>query len=200
MLPAIYTLQRMKQLTYVTANPIKFDLGDIVCKQNGITLVQKKLDIEEIQSLDGEYVARHKAAQAYELLQQPVIITDDSWDIPGLNGFPGTYMQAINTWFTPEDWLRLTLTLQDRRIILRQILVYQDAKQQKLITIDVEGKMLDHVSGTSEYPSLTITSFDGTDTSSAVRKGEKGSYTGDRHTVWHDFVVWLDKQALARKT
>jgi non-canonical purine NTP pyrophosphatase (RdgB/HAM1 family) len=182
----------MKKLIYVTGNDVKFHLGSTVCGENNIQLKQTKLEIEEIQSQDGEHVARHKASEAFRLLNTLVVITDDTWVIPALNGFPGTYMQAINTWFSAEDWLRLTLPLDDRRIILRQILVYQDDSEQKLFTVDVEGTMLKEIRGESPYPSLMITSFDNSNDSVARQKGNGEAYTGHRRTAWHDFADWYN--------
>jgi len=42
----------------------------------GIKLNHSDLDLDEIQSVDVEEVAIHKAKQAYELLKEPVIVED----------------------------------------------------------------------------------------------------------------------------
>lgn len=181
----------MQNVVFVTGNPVKFRLGERVCLANGFELNQKELDITEIQSLDGNAVARHKAEQAYKILQKPIIITDDTWLIPGLNGFPGTYMQAINTWFSSEDWLRLTKPLKDRRSILRQILVYQDAKQQKLFSRDIEGRLLKEIHGASaEYPVLAVVAFDDSGKSSAEQLALRKPFPLLDETVWDDFAPW----------
>ncbi len=164
-----------------------------VCERHGINLAQKKLDIIEIQSEDPETVARDKAAKAYTAIQRPVIITDDSWAFLGLKGFPGPYMHSINEWFTPEDFLRLTLMLQDRRIVLTQCLVYDDGEQQKVFISKTEGKLLKEIRGTSAYPSHTIMALQG---DNGLSIAEAYARTANKSTrasaqVWHDFIAWV---------
>jgi len=184
----------MHNLHFVTGNEIKFRLADTVCRRFNVNLEQVALDIPEMQADDGEPVARDKALRAFELLQKPVVVTDDSWIIPGLNGFPGPYMKFMNNWFTPEDWLRLTGSLEDRRIILRQIAVYQDADQQKVFTVDIEGLLLDEIRGQSKYSHNTIFSMDNGEHSDAELDmlGKTGS--DHRKTVWHEVAAWIQEQ------
>lgn len=165
-----------------------------MCEPHGITLQQTKLDIQEIQAETGEPVARDKAAKAFTALGKPLVVSDDSWMIPGLNNFPGPYMKSMNDWFSPEDWLRLTKDLADRRIILRQIVVYQDGDGQQLFTADISGVLLSEIRGTSPYPHSTITSFDGGKTSNAEYH-EKGEAAAQHHrNVWHDFTEWYAEE------
>lgn len=184
------------QLPYVTGNSVKFNLAQSMLRDFGVTLEQIKLDIPEMQAEEGEPVARNKATQAFELLQKPVIVSDDFWLIPGLNNFPGPYMKSMNAWFTAKDWLRLTDPLQDRRIILRQVAVYQDATQQKLFSVDVEGMLLHEIRGTSPYAHSSIISFDGGKTSSAEthERNHSESSVRNHHNVWHELGLWLTKR------
>jgi non-canonical purine NTP pyrophosphatase (RdgB/HAM1 family) len=181
------------QFPYVTGNTVKFNLAAGMLRDFGITLEQVKLDIPELQSEEGEVVARNKAMQAFELLQKPVIISDDFWLIPGLNNFPGPYMKSINAWFTPEDWLRLTDPLEDRRIILRQVAVYQDVDGQKMFSVDVEGLLLHEIRGKSPFAHSSIMSFDGGKTSSAEthERANAESSVRNHHNVWHELGEWL---------
>lgn len=79
----------MKSILYVTGNPVKFRTATTICKKYGLTIERLSMDIPEIQAHDGETVARDKALRVFEEMQKPIIISDDSWIIPGLNGFPG---------------------------------------------------------------------------------------------------------------
>jgi inosine/xanthosine triphosphate pyrophosphatase family protein len=180
----------MKELAYVTGNAIKFLQGKAACEAFGIALTQTGADIIEIQANTGEPVARDKAQKAFEQLGKPLVISDDSWSIPGLKGFPGPYMKDINEWFTPQDFLRLTSELKDRRIILRQIVVYQDAHVQKLFSFDIEGMLLKDARGMSKYPHSYITSFDGGKTSSAEHHARGTTPHASQRDVWHDFAEW----------
>ncbi len=186
----------MHQVIFATSNPIKFQLGKDICTKFGITLKQDFLDVPEIQGEDGELVARDKAEKVFAHFQKPVITSDESWLIPGLKNFPGPYMRSMNDWFTPEDWLRLTSTLADRRIILRQFAAYQDAAIQKLFCVDIEGVLLHEIRGKSPYPHSTITSFDGGKHSNAEFHERGETSANHRQTAWHQLAPWL-KERLA---
>jgi XTP/dITP diphosphohydrolase len=186
----------MQQITYVTGNPIKFRQAAVACQSAGIQIQQTTLDIREIQSETGEPVARDKAAKAFAILQQPLVVSDDSWLIPGLNNFPGPYMKSMNDWFTVDDWLRLTRELTDRRIICRQIVVYQDTQGQQLFTADISGILLREARGKSDYPHCYITSFDNGEHSNAEYHEQGESAVQHYHNPWHDFTKWYAQECI----
>jgi non-canonical purine NTP pyrophosphatase (RdgB/HAM1 family) len=181
----------MKQLLYVTGNEVKVRQADTICRPQGIELIPTKLEVTEIQAEEAEMIARDKAEKAYTQLQQPLIVSDDSWLIPGLKGFPGPYMHYINEWFELDDWLNLTKDLQDRRIILRQIVVYQDAAEQKLFSMDLDGILLREARGNALYNHTAIISFDGGKSSNAEYHERNQSATKDLKNVWHEFSDWF---------
>jgi XTP/dITP diphosphohydrolase len=183
----------MIEILYATGNKIKFQLAHEICNKFEITLTQHGLDVPEIQGEDGEAIAMDKAAKAYAKFQKPLVISDDNWIIPGLNGFPGPYMKSMNDWFTADDWLRLTRQLSDRRIILRQICVYQDGDNQHVFTYDMEGLLLTDARGVSPHPHSAITSFDGGKHSNAEFHEQSKSAASHRQTAWHDFAEWYRK-------
>lgn len=182
----------MTELTFVTGNDLKFKTASHHCAKHGITLTQQDIETVEIQAETGEPIARHKANEAFQKLQKPVLVSDDTWVIPALNGFPGPYMKSVNHWFTPQDWLNLTLPLKDREIILRQIAVYQDEMEQVVFTYDLRATLLKDIRGTHKFPHLTITSFDGGKRSAAEVLAEGYSVIGDMQTVWDEVTSWLE--------
>jgi len=183
----------MKAVVFATSSVIKYSVAWHVLAKSNINLVREDLDVPEIQGEEGEVIARDKAEKAFQKLGKPVIITDDTWMIPGLNNFPGPYMKSMNEWLTPEDWLRLTDTLADRRIILRQFAVYQDANLQKVFIGDVEGILLHEIRGKSKHPHCTIISFDDGKHSDAEFHEQGLSGTKDSRTVWDEIGPWLEK-------
>lgn len=160
------------------------------CAPFDVTLEQAQLDIPEIQAETGEEIARDKATKAYAELQKPLVVSDDSWMIPGLNNFPGPYMKQVNEWLTVQDWLNLTRDLSDRSIILRQIVVYQDEAEQFVFSVDIPGILLAKARGTSPYPHSTITSFDGGKHTNAEYHEKGESAAANHHNPWHEFAKW----------
>lgn len=183
----------MHKVLYATGNKVKFNQARHVCDEFNITLIQHDLDVPEIQSENATAIAMDKAEKAYNLFQQPLIISDDSWAIPGLNGFPGPYMKSMAHWFRLEDWLRLTAALTDRRVILTQVAVYQDADGPILFSSKIEGVILTEARGVSTYAHNSIFSFDG-GTHSNAEFHERGEPAATHvKNVWHDFAVWYIK-------
>jgi XTP/dITP diphosphohydrolase len=186
-----------KEITFATGNAAKFRSASLICKQFDIKLHQATLEINEIQAEDATVIARDKAQKAYELVGSPTVVNDDSWIIPGLNGFPGPYMKSMNDWLTPEDFLRLTEPLTDRRVILAQYTVYQDKHGQQLFRRDIEGVLLPEIRG--EYPdspNMSIISFDDGKTSAAELLAKQLPVIDDYRTTWHDLGEWLTKDKL----
>jgi XTP/dITP diphosphohydrolase len=186
----------MQAVILATGNAVKFHAAQKAFAEFGIELVQHPLDVPEIQAEDGEVIARDKAEKAFVVLQKPILICDDFWMIPGLKNFPGAYMKSVNVWFTPEDWLRLTLPLKDRRIILRQFAVYQDKHMQKVFTKNIVGEITTKIRGKSPYSLSTITSFDGGKHTNAQFHEKGESAVQGLQTVWHDVAPWLKEHHL----
>lgn len=179
------------ELTFVTGNNQKFIPAQQSCKLYGINLVQASPEIVEIQSENGEQIARHKAKTAYEILKTPVVVTDDSWHISGLRGFPGAYMKSMNHWLTTADFLRLTRDLEDRTVILEQYLVFQDEGAQMLVTRKVTGTILKEVRGIGDCPWVRLATMEG-DAGKTIAEiydnpSDKRS-TRLTAQIWHDFA------------
>lgn len=181
----------MADFTFVTSNDHKAEVARIICDQFNVTFQRKHLDLVEIQDDDGAMIAKQKVQQAYKIAKSPTVITDSSWLIPGLKGFPGPYMKQINHWFTSEDFLRLTAQLKNRRITYRQILAYKDQQTEKLFSVDIEGLLLKEVRGQSVFPTFSVISFDNGHKSLAEADTEGSPAAAQHHTAWHELCRWL---------
>jgi inosine/xanthosine triphosphate pyrophosphatase family protein len=181
-----------KQLTYSTGNELKFHNAQIACEKYGITLQQVVLHTDEIQDENPENIALDKAKKSFTELGRPLVISDDSWDIPGLGGFPGAYMKSMNEWFTPHDFINLTKPLKDRRIFLHARLVYIDNKTTKLFTSTFEGHLLKEARGEYGPPSQKIVSLNGDNNLSIAEVHDKGLQKNGRavHKMWDEFCEW----------
>ncbi len=186
----------MAQILFITGNPHKVRAAQHILHTFGATVENRELDIPEIQSSDAEAIALDKAEKAYALVNQPLIVNDDSWIIPGLGGFPGPYMKDVNKWFTAQDFLRLTLPLTDRRVFLRQHIVFKDAQQTHLIKVDIEGVLLTEIKGQAENPNDMIISFNDQGISNAEARAQGLPVIAHRNTAWHELGRWLQTQNL----
>jgi len=186
----------MKKIIFVTGNLDKLQTAKDVAGKYGVDILQKDISIAEIQDENPRNIAQDKSNKAYEAVKLPVLVSDDTWCIPGLNGFPGPYMHSVNEWFTPDDFLRLTLPLENRVVTLTQYLVYTDGRNQKVFKHESNGKLLKEVRGSSEYPSHTIIALDSDNGLSIAEAHQtlKDRSLRDSSIVWHEFIDWFTQQ------
>lgn len=185
----------MPTIIFSTGNSQKFDVASAVCAKRNIQLIQNTFDIDEIQGEDADIIIRDKVQKAYDLVKQPVIVSDDSWNIPGLNGFPGAYMKSIDHWLTPEDLLNLTRPLEDRRIILVQMLAYQDADHQHIFRKEYTGTLLTEVHGSHGKPLQKVVAMPGDNGLSIAEAYEAGTAHAERgiSAGWDEVIDWYEQ-------
>lgn len=156
----------------------------LVLSRYGVELTQQDIDIDEIQSEDPQHILKDKVAKAYELLKKPVLVSDDCWEIVGLKGFPRPYMKSINSWFTPQDMLRLTSGLKDRTIYLIQNVAFQDKDGVMTFTKKIPGLLLKEIKGSIGKANERTTSItpDGKSISEVYESNR--SAISDLYNVW----------------
>lgn len=181
-------------LYYVTGNRVKFAYGSQMMAKFGIDLVQKAVDIVEIQADKVEDIALHKAQSAYELIQAPLIVNDAAWNFHGLKGFPGPYMSWVENWLTTADFLRLMEDVSDRRVTLTEVLVYIDEKTSKVFASSVSGEILTKPDGESDFKSVDpIVSFRSDHLSLAAARRQKISVLDEDFSSWASLAQWYTK-------
>lgn len=187
----------MKTIYFATTNKEKILIAETVCGEAGIEVKPVALEIDEIQGEDPELIVRDKAKRAYEQLGMPVVVSDDTWDIKALKGFPGAYMKSINYWFEPEDFLRLMNGIEDRRITLHQYLAYTDGSVTEVFKNDIDGQVIKEARGKSEKsPNMTVTALDSDNGKTIAEVFATGSDAvieryKNRPDAWHGLVGWL---------
>lgn len=181
----------MHSIIFSTGNWHKVAHASEVCEGYDIELVQNELEIDEIQSEDSSKIVVDKADKAYAVLNQPVVVSDDSWEIPGLNGFPGPYMKSMNHWLGVSDFINLTKNLKDRRIFLLQYLAYKDDKTTKVFYQKREGYLLTAPKGKG-HSSGQLISMQGDNGLSINEVYLSGQPHNDREVavIWHEFAKW----------
>jgi XTP/dITP diphosphohydrolase len=111
----------IKRINLVTGNAGKAaELAALL----GIEVTAVKRDLPEIQSLDAREVAARKAADALQLLGEPVLVDDTGLAVEEWNGLPG----ALIAWFIETvglpGILKMAEGLTDRRATVTTALGY----------------------------------------------------------------------------
>lgn len=179
-------------VTFVTGNDEKFAIAAASASAHGFTLEHASLDIDEIQGENSETIALDKAEKAFQILQKPIVINDDSWEIPGLNGFPGPYMKSVSQWFTPQDFINLTRGLEDKRAMLVQFIVYQDESGPHIIRNEFENRLLPEARGSYGNSWQKVVAVPSDNGLSVAEVYDKGVKVRDREVSagWDRFAQW----------
>lgn len=181
----------MKYITLATTNQRKVGEAKAALQDFNIEVRSIKLDIIEIQSPDPIAIAKAKAKEAFRLAGEPVVVTDTSWSIPALGGFPGGYMHEISIWFKSSDFINLIKNYQDKRISFTETIVYQDAKQTKIFSQEFWGQIINTPRGKTGNPIEKIAEFDGF---TLAERHDQGRFSHDpKDYVWYKFGEWFGK-------
>lgn len=180
----------MKQIIFVTGNSRKVGEARLACDDFGIKVIQKKLDIIEVQSQDPREISRHKAEAAFSTINKPLVVTDTFWNIPALNGFPGGYMKDIANWFDSWDFINLLKSKNDKRISFIESITYKDKAQTKNFSKEYWGKLVDRPRGIGNSIE-NIAEFGG------YTLGERRQQGGFSHKpeeyIWYEFAKWFSE-------
>jgi len=183
--------QHMKHIILVTGNGRKLGEAKAALKDFDIGVSNIKLDIDEIQARNPIAIAKHKANEAFNQINKPVVVTDTSWDIPTLNGFPGGYMKDVADWFMPRDFIVLLSSHKDKSISFMETIVYQDDKQTKVFSQKFRGIIADKPRGTGNSIEQ-LAEFDGY---TIGERQQKGRFSYDpKDYVWYKFAQWFVRQ------
>lgn len=181
----------MKQVVFVTGNKWKISDAKAALTAYGITVRPRSLELEEIQSHDPHRIAMHKARQAHDAIQQPLVVNDASWSFPALGGFPGGYIKDVVQWFTTEDFLSLLRFKKDKSLTITETVTYIDGDTTQTFSHKLQGTIIlsPRGSGTSIE---TIAEFSGH--TLAELHSQNLEIKPDGPSAWEAFGNWYSKQ------
>lgn len=100
------------------------------------------LKIEEIQSLDPEKVALHKARSYFDQLKKPMFVEDVSLTFNALNGLPGTFVNDFWKALGNDGLINLLVNKEDRSAYALTTLVYIERdNSEHIFTGRIDGKI-----------------------------------------------------------
>lgn len=183
--------------TFVTSNRGKAIIARRYLEPFNIFFQRQRLDLIEIQSDSVVDIAVAKAKQAFTIIQQPLLVTDDGWFIKALNGFPGPYMKYMNVWLTADDFLKLMHGQRDREVTKREVVCYIDENQLRHFVHDIKGFVLEEKKGNG-LPAMQVVTLSPTHKSVAECDAE-GIDLPDSHRVWEAFAKWYKEERILEK-
>lgn len=185
----------METILFATGNSRKITEANATLAEFNLRTEPVKLDIDEIQHSDPAEITKAKARAAYEATHRPVVVSDTSWSIPALGGFPGGYMKDIEAWLQAEDWLALMSRHDDRRIFCHEHVAYFNGEQLEHFVATYEGVMINEARGRVDayesFEQLTILYGDKT-MAEQLEDGDIAS-AGEELQHWKQFGEWYNQ-------
>lgn len=133
------------EIIFATSSKGKLKEAKMLLK--GMRVVGRKIELEEIQSLSVEEVAKHKVLQAYRTVRKPVIVEDTGVYIDGLNGFPGALVKWLVNTIGYEGTCRTVDRCRNRKAHIQSCVVFYDGKALKAFSGVAEGSISMHPRG-----------------------------------------------------
>ena len=185
----------MTNVTFITGNQRK---ADFMSKFLNHPVDHKKLDLDEIQSLDVREVIEHKVRQAYEVLKDPVLVEDIGLYFNAMGRLPGVFIR----WFLEEignDGLcRLLDPYDNRSAVAKVSYAYYDGSLLKIFEGEVTGRISDTPRGDDSFGWNCVFIPDGSNKTYAEMDGEETEKFSLRTTTVYpkikEFLSKLDNK------
>ncbi len=136
----------MTDLVFITGNQHK---ADYLAKWLGVPVPHRKVDLDELQSLDLREVVEHKVRQAYDVVKKPVLVDDVSLIFTAMGRLPGTLIKWFLEEMGNEKLCDLAKALPNQEAISEMMYAVYDGKELTIFTGKVAGNIASKPSGNS---------------------------------------------------
>ena len=135
----------LSNFKFVTGNPNKVKEA---CEILGLDLDSVQVEgLYEIQTPDLDEVVRHKAQQAYSVLQRPVMVEASGLVFHAWNGLPGALVKWFEETVGCQGMLKMVNAFEDRRVTAICCFAVYDGKRLKIARGEVNGTLADRIRG-----------------------------------------------------
>ena len=138
----------MNGITFITGNQAK---AASPAKHLNHPISHRKVDLDEIQSLELNEIAEQKARQAYRIVGSPILVEDVGLVFEPLSKLPGPFIK----WFEIELGLdricKLVDKLGNRKAVASVCFVYYDGQNIKFFDGQLSGSISDKPRGNNGF-------------------------------------------------
>jgi len=178
------------EIIFVTKNKWKFEEVREMLRGSGIRLVQRGMELDEIQDKDVEKVAARKAQDAYFILNKPVLAEDTGLYIKAMNGYPGSLIRHFFYSIGPQGIIDF-LKGNDREATAATALAYCDSEGLHSFTGEVSGTVSRQIKGTSRFDWDCIFVPEGHEETYGEMKVSHKNNISQRRKALDGFVTWF---------
>lgn len=133
---------------FITGNQ---DKADYLAKLLSIPLEYRKVELDELQSLDLHEIVTHKVLQAYDIIRRPVLVEDVSLEFSALGKLPGPFIKWFLESAGEEACCRMLDQFNDRSAIIRCTFGYYDGTLVTLFDSELPGTISQQPRGSNGY-------------------------------------------------
>lgn len=189
-------VSQQKSLVFVTGNDEKIRDANYILNDYAIEVEAIALSIHEIQSRDHNAIIEAKVKAAFRSIKRPLIVSDASWSIPALGGFPGPYMKDIAQWFSVENWLDVMRSQHDRSAILSETIAYYDGLVSAMFSSDRSGEFSHRPAGNrrTAFDKLIMMEGDQMTVAQVFDLTDRSSIAKERLSHYIQFAEWYNSQ------
>ncbi len=134
----------LNDLIFVTSNDNKAREVETIL---GFPIQRAALELDEIQDMDLVKIVEHKARQAYEQLQKPILVEDTAFYIEAWNGFPGPFIKWVSETMGYEA-LPALVPKDNRKVEYKLVYGLYDGKDFKTFEASTNGTIPPEARGT----------------------------------------------------
>jgi non-canonical purine NTP pyrophosphatase (RdgB/HAM1 family) len=134
----------MASLTFITGNLSK---AEQLSRHLDYPVDYKKLDVHEIQSLNLEEVAIHKAKEAYKIMGSPVLVEDTSLIFNALGSLPGPLIKWFLESLDNEGLAKILNSYDDRTAHAEVCFAYCDENGAQTFSGSIDGTIANEPRG-----------------------------------------------------
>lgn len=138
----------MANVTFITGNQGK---ADFMAKHLGVPVPHKKIDLDEIQSLDLRKISEHKARQAYEITKSPVLVEDVGLVCEALGELPGPLIKWFLQTLGEAGICNLIGNYENKKAVGKVCFCYFAGKDPIFFEGQVKGRIADEPRGSGGY-------------------------------------------------
>lgn len=183
----------MDELYFVTGNKGKVGEAQAIL---GFPVQIADIDLDEVQSLDPEYVVRKKVEAAYAVLQKPLFVDDVSLHVNAWGGFPGPLVKHVRFKGDNELLLKLLQQEDDRSVVVKAIIGFHDGEKVHTFTGELEAEIVREERGERGWGFDSIIIPKGDTRTWAEMTLEEKNRTTHRRKALDKFKQYLEERGL----
>lgn len=176
------------KIDFVTSNKHKVKLANKIFAQYSIEAKMVNFDFLEVQKVDGEEVAFHKAQQLLNSTKKPFIIEDTSFHVEALKGFPGALFKYIFQFLGYKYIFKMMDKVSNRHAFFKGVIVYGNPKTKEVKSFVgvVKGTLSESRRGNNKRGTIANEIF--------IPKGFKKTLAELNKKEWSIFLNQIEKE------